>query len=165
MPVLSTERLTLRPLQRDDAAALHAWLSDPQVMRYWSTLPHKDMAETIRWVELSLKEMAAGNAHDHAVLLNGRMIGRVTFWQGDEIGFFFDPAHWGRGYAREAIIAFCAYGFDTLGFDQITADVDPDNAASLAVLERVGFTRIGFAERTIEIGGKWFDSVYLSLRK
>src|SRR5690606_38771413 len=110
MPHLQTERLTLRPLQRDDAAALHAWVSDPRVMRYWSTLPHRAMDETVRWVELSLAETAAGRAHDHAVLLQGRMIGRVTFWQGDEIGFFFDPAQWGKGYAREALAAFCAYG-------------------------------------------------------
>lgn len=165
MPHLVTERLTLRPLQHDDATALHAWLSDPTVMRYWSTLPHKDMDETLRWVDLSLTEMAAGNAHDHAVLLGGRMIGRVTFWQGNEIGFFFDPACWGKGYAREALIAFCAYGLETLGFVEIVADVDPDNAASLALLERVGFVRTGTAAKTIEIDGKWFDSVYLALRK
>ena len=165
MPLLATERLTLRPLQRDDAASLHAWLSDPRVMRYWSTLPHKDMDETIRWVDLSLAETAAGRAHDHAVLLDGRIVGRVAFWQGNEIGFFFDPGYWGRGYACEAIAAFCAHGLKALGFAEIVADVDPDNAASLAVLERVGFIRTGFAEKTVEIGGKWFDSIYLALRK
>ena len=165
MPLITTERLTLRPLQRDDATVLHAWLSDPKVMRYWSTLPHQEMDETIRWVELSLTEMAAGRAHDHAVLLKERMIGRVTFWQGDEIGFFFDPLFWGKGYAREALTAFCRYGFQKLGFAEIRADVDPDNAASLRVLERVGFQRTGFAEKTLEIGGTWFDSVYLALKR
>lgn len=164
MPILRTERLTLRPLMREDAAALHVCLSDPKVMRYWSTLPHETLDETLRWVELSLAEMAAGNAHDHAVLLDGRLIGRVTFWQGNEIGFFFDPAFWGKGYAREALAAFCAHGLTDLGFNEIVADVDPDNAASLAVLERVGFRRTGTAEKTIEIGGKWFDSVYLALK-
>lgn len=165
MPHLVTERLTLRSLRRDDADILHRWLADPRVMRYWSTLPHKDLAQTTLWVERSLTEMAAGNAHDHMVLLQGRPIGRITFWQGDEIGFFFDPAYWGKGYAREAIAAFCAFGFAELGFEQIRADVDPDNLASLAVLAHSGFVRTGTAKKTLEIGGKWFDSVYLSLSK
>lgn len=164
LPTLETERLTLRPLRADDAPVLHAWLSDPAVMRYWSTLPHRELAETQNWLAGSVAEMAAGRAHDYAVLLGDLPIGRVAFWQGDEIGFFFDPRHWGRGYASEALGRFCAFGFAALGFTQIRADVDPDNVACLRLLERVGFERTGFAKNTFEIGGKWFDSVYLTLR-
>lgn len=164
-PELETRRLRLRPMQRDDALALHAWLSDPLVMRYWSTLPHRDLEETVRWVELSLQEGAAGRARDYVVLKGQTVIGRVAFWQGNEIGFFFGPEHQGRGYAAEALAAFCRFGFDQLGFDEIRADVDPDNAPSLRVLERLGFVRTGFAEKTLEIGGKWFDSVYLTLAR
>jgi [ribosomal protein S5]-alanine N-acetyltransferase len=165
LPILTTARLTLRPLAMSDAPLLHAWLSDPLVMRYWSTLPHSDIAQTEAWVQGSLDAMAKGEAQDFAVLFQGRVIGRVAFWQGDEIGFLFDPAIWGQGLASEALRAIAAYGFDTLGFEEIRADVDPDNAASLRVLERVGFKRTGFAEKTFEIGGKWFDSVYLSLTR
>ena len=165
LPTFKTVRLTLRPLNLADAPALHAWLSDPVVMRYWSTLPHTALQQTEAWVQGSLDAMAKGEAQDFAVLFEGRVIGRVAFWQGDEIGFLFDPAVWGKGFAGEALRAIAAYGFDVLGFDQIRADVDPDNAASLRVLERVGFKRTGFAEKTFEIGGKWFDSVYLSLKR
>jgi len=148
-----------------DAPALHQWLSDPQVMRYWSTLPHTDIKQTETWVQGSLDAMTKGEAQDFAVLFEGRVIGRVAFWQGDEIGFLFDPKVWGKGFASEALRAIAAYGFEALGFSEIRADVDPDNTASLRVLERVGFRRTGFAEKTFEIGGKWFDSVYLSLRR
>jgi [ribosomal protein S5]-alanine N-acetyltransferase len=165
LPTLTTPRLTLRPLAMSDAPMLHQWLSDPQVMRYWSTLPHTDIAQTEAWVQLSLDAMAKGEAQDFAVLFEGRVIGRVAFWQGDEIGFFFDPKMQGNGFAAEALRAIAAYGFETLGFTEIRADVDPDNAASLRVLERVGFQRTGTAEKTFEIGGKWFDSVYLSLKR
>ncbi|MBK8159646.1 MAG: GNAT family N-acetyltransferase [Rhodospirillaceae bacterium] len=165
LPILTTPRLTLRPLAMSDAPALHQWLSDPQVMRYWSTLPHTEIAQTEAWVQSSLDAMAKGEAQDFAVLHDGRVIGRVAFWQGDEIGFLFDPKAWGKGFASEALRAIAAYGFEVLGFDEIRADVDPDNAASLRVLERVGFKRTGFAEKTFEIGGKWFDSVYLSLKR
>lgn len=162
---LTTARLHLRKLQRGDAAFLHAWLSDPAVMRFWSTLPHDDFATTERWVELSLAESAAGRAHDYVVLREGVIVGRVAFWSGNEIGFFFGPAYQGQGYASEALAAFCRFGLTALGFDEIRADVDPGNAASLRVLERIGFSRTGFAENTMEIGGKWVDSIYLALRR
>jgi len=165
LPALTTPRLTLRQLMMSDAPALHAWLSDPQVMRYWSTLPHTDIKQTEAWVQLSLDAMDKGEAQDFAVLFEGRVIGRVAFWQGDEIGFLFDPKMQGKGFASEALRAIAAYGFETLGFTEIRADVDPDNAASLRVLEHVGFQRTGTAEKTFEIGGKWFDSVYLSLKR
>jgi [ribosomal protein S5]-alanine N-acetyltransferase len=165
LPILTTARLTLRPLEIADVPAIHAWLSNPEVMRFWSTLPHQEITETEDWVRLSIAETAKGSAHDFGVVHEDRLIGRVALWQGDEIGFFFDPAMRGKGFATEALRALCAYGFEMLGFDQIKADVDPDNAPSLRVLERVGFIRTGLAKNTFEIGGKFFDSVYLSLKR
>jgi RimJ/RimL family protein N-acetyltransferase len=45
----------------------------------------------------------------------------------------------------------------------VRADVDPGNAGSLKLLERLGFKRTGTAERTFKIGEMWVDSVYLEL--
>jgi RimJ/RimL family protein N-acetyltransferase len=149
----------------EDAPALHPWMSDSEVMRFWSTLPHKKLAETEAWVRISVEAQAEGTAHDFAVLHGGKVVGRMAFWQGAEIGFFFDPACQGQGFASEALKAMIAYAFETLGFDEITADVDPDNTASLRLLERNGFMRIGFAKDTFQIGGKSFDSVYLALKR
>lgn len=52
-----------------------------------------------------------------------------------------------------------------LGLDHITADVDPDNTASLNMLGKMGFVETGRAQDTLHIGGKWFDIVYLELRR
>lgn len=161
----NTTRLVLRSLALSDAAAMHPWFMDPEVMRFWSTLPHRDFAQTEAWVRASVEAQAEGKAHDFAVFSGGRMIGRIAFWDGPELGFLFDPAFQGQGFASEALKAMIAFGFDELGFDELTADVDPDNAASLRLLERNGFTRVGFAKDTFEIGGKFFDSVYLALKR
>jgi RimJ/RimL family protein N-acetyltransferase len=165
LPVLTTPRLILRALRIDDAPVLHAWLSDERVMRYWSTKPHRTIDETMDWVRLSLAEMGAGNAHDFLVLHGETPVGRVAFWAGNEVGYFIDPAFWGQGFATEALGALSTYGFDRLGFTEIRAEIDPDNAASLRVLEKLGFRRTGFAERTLEIGGRWYDSLYLALER
>lgn len=164
-PILQTQRLLLRPLLAYDAPALHTMLSDPEVMRFWSSLPHTEIGETERWIAESIAAGARGDAHDFAVLQDGRLVGRVAFWMGNEIGFLFHRDTWGQGVAREAVAALLHHGFAALGYDCVRADADPANARSLKLLERLGFRRTGFAERTFKIGETWVDSVYLELAK
>jgi len=97
------------------------------------------------------------------VLESDRVIGRVAFWMGNEIGFLFSRSVWGKGYAQEAMQAVLRHGFEQMGFKSVRADVDPNNARSLKLLERVGFKRTGFAKNTFKIGDTWVDSVYLEL--
>jgi ribosomal-protein-alanine N-acetyltransferase len=161
--IIETQRLILRRLARYDAPALHSMFSDAESMQFWSSLPHKDPSETEAWVEESIATMARGDAHDFAVLREGKVVGRVAFWMGNEIGFIFDRAVWGQGIAREAVGALLRYGFETLGFTSVRADVDPENLRSVTLLERLGFQRTGYAERTFKLGERWTDSVYLEL--
>ena len=48
---------------------------------------------------------------------------------------------------------------------ELTADVDPDNAASIGLLKSLGFRETHRAERTMQIRGQWCDSVYFALRR
>jgi RimJ/RimL family protein N-acetyltransferase len=163
-PILETPRLILRRLASYDAPALHEMLSDAETMRFWSTVPHVEISETETWVAESMAATSRGDAHDFAVLREGRVVGRVAFWMGNEIGFLFHRDVWGQGIAREAVDALLHYGFATLKFTNVHADVDPENLRSLLLLERLGFQRTGYAERTFKIGEKWVDSVYLELK-
>jgi len=162
-PIIETPRLILRRLANYDAPVLHEMLSDAETMRFWSTVPHVEIAETEAWVAESIAATTRGDAHDFAVLRDGRLIGRVAFWMGNEIGFLFHRDVWGQGIAREAVGALLRYGFDVLHFTKVRADVDPANLRSLVLLERLGFKRTGYAERTFKIGENWVDSVYLEL--
>jgi ribosomal-protein-alanine N-acetyltransferase len=162
-PIIETPRLILRRLAPYDTPALHEMLSDPETMRYWSTVPHVEIAETEAWIAESIAATSRGDAHDFAVLRDGRVVGRVAFWMGNEIGFLFHRDVWGQGVAREAVGALLRYGFETLRFTSARADVDPANLRSLTLLERLGFRRTGYAERTFKIGENWVDSLYLEL--
>ncbi len=162
---LRTERLLLRRPRRDDSPAMHAILSDATAMRYWSTLPHAELAESEAWVATTIEAVARGECDDFFVERNGRLIGKAGLWNGDEIGFLFSPTVWGQGYAREALTAVIGHAFTTGGRAQIRADVDPRNDRSLRLLGRLGFRESGRAERTFCIGGEWSDSVYLVLTK
>jgi [ribosomal protein S5]-alanine N-acetyltransferase len=157
-----TSRLRLRRPTLDDLDAMHAVFSDPAAMRYWSTPPHTDRAETVAWLERMINAPPA-ESDDFLIEHQGRIIGKAGCWRLPEIGFILHPDYWGQGLAREALSPIIDHVFDTHGVPAIEADVDPRNQGSLAVLKRLGFRETGRAKRTWKIGDEWCDSVYLAL--
>jgi RimJ/RimL family protein N-acetyltransferase len=161
---LHTARLLLRPACSDDLAAMHAVLSDPAAMRYWSTPPHETLEETRVWLD-SMIGADPGSSEDFVLEKDGEVIGKAGAWRLPEIGFILRSDHWGRGLAREALAAVIAHLFATRGLGALTADVDPRNAACLGLLNSLGFRETGRAERTWRVGEEWCDSVYLELSR
>ena len=136
-------------------------MSDPQAMRYWSTPPHATLAQTEAWLA-SMIHVDPAASDDFLVTLGGVVIGKLGAWTLPEIGFLIDRAEWGKGFASEALAAFIARR-RALGSPELTADVDPRNAASLKLLRRHGFTETGRASGTWTVGDELCDSVYLRL--
>lgn len=164
MTQIRTPRLLLRRAVPTDVAAIHAIMSSPEAMRYWSTLPHETMAETEDWFE---KQFFSGDpARDEWVIeFDGRVVGNIGIWNAPEFGFILHPDVWRRGIAYEAATAYIAHVFATQPIDAITADVDPRNDASLGLLKKLGFKETGRAENTFLIGGVWYHSIYLALAR
>jgi [ribosomal protein S5]-alanine N-acetyltransferase len=154
IPTLTTQRLVLRGLRLDDAGELHAALSDDANMRYWSCGPIatvEEVREYIRWnVEgegVQCFAIAWAEARDVAlgwVVLIDRRKDML------EIGFITTPATQGQGVAREATRCVVDYAFETRGIRRIYADVDPDNAASIKLIEWLGLRREGHLRGTWE---------------
>lgn len=161
LDVIRTARLVLRRARPDDLAALHAMMSDAETMRYWSTPPHPDLATTRDWLD-GMIAAPRESSDDFIVEKDGEILGKLGAWRLPEVGYLIGRPHWGRGYATEAMAAFVAYAF-AHRTDHLTADVDPRNTASLALLARAGFRETGRAQRTWCVGGEWCDSVYLRL--
>lgn len=159
---LTTPRLILRRMAMIDAPALHEALSDPDTMRYWSTLPHRSLAQTEEWVAQTMDAVASGEADDFAVTRDGKVIGKAGLWRQGEVGILLVRNHWRQGLATEALGAVIRRAFDR-GLPHIDADVDPRNDACLTLLTRLGFRKSGEAKATFRIGAEWVDSVYLTL--
>ena len=157
-----TSRLLLRRFAPGDVAPMHAIFSDPEAMRYWSTLPHAAVSETEDWLEETLAAVAADQSDDFAVTLDGAVVGKAGLWRSNEIGMIFARSVWGSGVAQEALQAVIRRAQE-LGVDPIVAEVDPRNLRSLRRLQRLGFVRTGSATGTFNVGGVWSDSVYLAL--
>ena len=156
---IRTERLWLRRARASDVVPMHGIMSDADTMRFWSSLPHASLDETQAWLDRMMTP-PDDVSDDFIVERDGRVIGKLGAWRLPEIGFIFAPDVQGQGLASEALAAFVAYRF-AAGSDYLTADVDPRNAASLRLLERGGFHVTHRAARTWEIGGVWYDSIYL----
>lgn len=158
---IRTARLLLRRARMDDLQPMHRILSNPDAMRFWSTLPHEQIAQTEEWL-FSMIDASAAESDDFIVELNGAVIGKLGAWRLPEIGYLLDPAAWGQGYAYEALQAFVAHRRQA-GSTELTADTDPRNLASRRLLQKCGFQETGHAARTWFIGGEWHDSVYYRL--
>ncbi len=158
---IHTERLLLRRARQEDAAAMHAIMSDPIAMRYWSSLSHRSMAETERWMA-SMVALDPAASDDFIVTYQGRLIGKLGSYALPQTGYLIAPVHWGQGFASEALGAFIARR-QSFGSNELTADVDPRNMASLRLIERHGFIETGRATGTWLIGEELCNSVYLKL--
>jgi len=164
MTELRTARLVLRRASPDDLEPMHAILSDPRAMTYWSHGPHESLDRTREWLEAMIGSPPE-LSDDFVVTLDGRAIGKFGAWRLPEFGFILSPDHWGRGYASEAMAAFLDHVFARPDVDHLTADVDPRNRASLALLMRHGFTESGRASGTWETHIGLCDSIYLRLAR
>jgi RimJ/RimL family protein N-acetyltransferase len=162
MDRIVTERLVLRRAREDDLEAMHAVLSHPAAMRYWSTLPHRELAETREWLA-NMIASEPGVREDFVVEFDGRVIGKAGCYQLPEIGYILHPDCWGRGLATEALTAVIAHVFERHPIPALRADIDPRNTASIRLLTKLGFVESGRAARTWHIGDEWCDSIYFTL--
>jgi RimJ/RimL family protein N-acetyltransferase len=110
--------------------------------------------------------IANGPDHpDFVIELDGRVIGKAGFWRLPDVGYILHPDCWGQGLASEAVGAAVDHVFRTPDIETLTADVDPENAASIRLLQRLGFVRTGSGERTWNVGGVWKDSLFYALSR
>ncbi len=90
------------------------------------------------------------------VALNGIMRGAMY---GAYLGYWMDVDHQGKGLVTEAIEAVLAFAFGPAGLHRIQAAIMPRNEKSLRVIEKLGFRREGYAERYLQIAGRWEDHI------
>jgi len=143
--ILETPRLILREMTQEDYPALAAILQDGETMyAYEGALGGE---ETQAWLEKQLERYKKDGFGLWAVVLkeSGEMIGQAGItWQVvdgrrlPEIGYLFNRAHWGNGYAIEAAAACKTYAFERFGFNKVCSIVRDTNLPSINVAIRNG---------------------------
>src|SRR4051794_30297925 len=122
---IATERLLLRPFEPGDLDALVKIHADPDVVRYlyWGVRDRDALSRVLEEKATRTVLAREGDGLNLAVVAadGGALVGDVTlFWRSEEhrmgeVGYIFDPAHAGRGYATEASRALLRLGFEELG--------------------------------------------------
>ena len=164
--MITTTRLILRKPKPEDAGALFKVYSHQEAMRYWSTPPHGDIEETLQVIENSIRGWEEKDYYDFSLerAEDNRVIGKVALHsihkksRRAEVGYLLNPEYWGQGLMKEAMTALIDHAFDSMELRRLEADIDPDNSASRALLERLGFHKEGELKERWEIGGKITDS-------
>jgi RimJ/RimL family protein N-acetyltransferase len=150
LPELRSERLLLRPWRDEDLEPYAALSADPRVMEYFTgTWSRALCAEHIARIQAHFAEHGFGL---WAVELPGvapfiGLTGLTTtrfeapFTPCVEVGWRLAAEHWGHGYATEAAGASLAFGFETLGLQEIVSFTAEHNRRSRRVMEKLGMRR------------------------
>jgi ribosomal-protein-alanine N-acetyltransferase len=164
---VSGPSLALRPPEPRDADRLFELGSDPEVVRFFSWGPYSERAEAEAFIERVRRErphefFIVREADDQPIGLTGltelnQRDGRAV------IGTWLGRPYWGTGANAESKALILHFAFEQLGLGRVSAYAHPDNARSLAALERLGFTREGLLRGWHVHRGERRDVVILGL--
>lgn len=170
---LETERLVLRPFEEGDLDALYRMHSDAEVARWLYNEPRTleetrtllgykidgaELTEEGKWLSAAVDERETG-----------QFVGDVSMrWFSEphktgELGFMFDPAHQGRGYATEAAARLIAFAFEGMGFHRVIGRAEARNTASVRVLEKLGMRREALLVENEWVKGEWQSEVVYAI--
>ena len=79
------------------------------------------------------------------------------FFQSAYLGYCVGEPFARQGYMTEGIKVVTRYAFCEMHLHRLEANVQPNNAASLALVRKCGFRREGFSPRYLKIAGAWRD--------
>lgn len=154
---LETERMTVRDFAMDDLEDLQAILGDEETMAYSEpTYTRERTAEFLRQFCVEKKGAVA------AVLkATGRVIGYILFHELDEgvyeMGWFFNRACWGHGYAFEACKAVVDHAFNQQNAHKIFAETI-DGGRSVGLMKKLGMKPEGIQRSQVkDRSGTWAD--------
>lgn len=170
-PVITTDRLVLRQITDDDAAELFALRSNPVAMKYLDKDPAQSIDDALAFIQRVTDAFANNDGITWAITEKnvGRLVGTIGFWRMDkphhraEIGYMLHPDLHGLGLMQEAVTPLLDYALRELKFHTIEGQVNPNNRASIRLLERNGFEREAYFRENYFWNGKFSDTAVYSL--
>lgn len=168
---LTTERLTLRPLRRDDLGPLLAIYADETVARYLLDEPwtpdeaRAQVAKRVQRTGLDTEAGALALTIEHA----GEVVGDIALWCTDEtkrkveIGWVISPQFAGRGFATEAAGGLIHAAIRAYSLHRVEGQLDARNGASARVCEKLGMRREAHLRENWWSKGEWTDTLIYGL--
>ncbi len=161
--------VTLRPIRRTDR---RAWESARRRNITWlapweATRPPGEIRAPLSFRQMVRdlhRQASEGRALPFVVLVGGDLAGQVTVSnivggsaRFASIGYWIDRQYAGRGHMPVAVALACDHCWFDLKLHRVEIAIRPENAASLRVVEKLGFREVGYAPRYLHIDGEWRD--------
>lgn len=175
-PVLDGGRVVLRPpRQRDWKRWSEVRESSREFLAPWEpTWPYDALTRRSfrRRVKAYTQELRQGTSFSFLIFrrTDDALLGGVTLSnlrrgvaQSASLGYWIGRQHARQGYMSEALALVLEFGFDSLGLHRIEAACLPHNAASKALLIKMGFSQEGQARQYLRINGAWQDHLLFAV--
>ena len=165
---LSTERLLIREFLPADAADVHQYASDPEVVRFMSWGPNtpddtshffmRRIASQTANPRVEFELAIVWKPQNKVVGGVGLRIKNAAHREGD-IGYVLNRRFWSQGIATEAARAMLEFGFGELKLHRIYATCDANNRGSARVMEKLGMQYEGRLRQNLFEKGHWRDTL------
>jgi RimJ/RimL family protein N-acetyltransferase len=143
---LEGERVTIRPLTRQDLRTMSKWPSfDDPLYRLFDWPKRSELSDDLWFYQLLRDKSRIYFAVDNE---GGELIGRLSLREvrkptSARLGIGFGPQYVGRGYGTEALQLFLRYYFQKMRFERMVLDVAAVNERAVRCYERCGFQHTG----------------------
>jgi RimJ/RimL family protein N-acetyltransferase len=166
LPTLTTDRLTLRPFQLDDAWDVERFAGMREIADTTLNIPHPyPVGAATAWIESHASAWAEGTNATFAIVetKTGKVVGAISLMikrehLRAELGYWIARDHWNNGYATEASQRILDFGFEFLGMHRIESRHFVRNPASGQVMQKLGMQKEG-VERDWAIKWDRFESL------
>ena len=170
-PIINTDRLLLRQVDKTDVNEIFFLRSDERIMKYLDKTPAKDLDDAYKFIQIISDEEKNNASVTWAITLKGnpKMLGTICFWNIQkehdraELGYILHPEYWRKGLMQEAITEVLEYGFKVMKLHSVEAHVNPNNIASIKLLKKNGFIREAYFKENYFYNGKFLDTAVYSL--
>lgn len=170
---METERLILCRIGTEHAEALLRLRTEEQVMKYIERPRPPGMDELMAFIEKVNTQVDNNENISWAVVLKetNEFTGIIGFYRPlpeharGEIGYSMLPEFWGKGIMSEAMKAVLEYGFETIGFNSIFADLNANNTRSEKIVIRNGFRKEAHFRENFYWEGTFRDSLIYTMLK
>lgn len=173
IPTFDTERLTLRPFEVGDAAAVQCLAGDWAIADTTANIPHPyedGVAE--RWISKHREAFAGEREATFAVARKSdgclvAAIGLMNIEKGHqaELGYWIGKPYWGQGYCTEAARAIVRYAFTELGLVRVYANHLTRNPQSGRVMQKLGMQHEGTHRQHVRKWDKLEDIEFYGILK
>ncbi len=168
---LETHRLIIRPISLTDKHEIFAYRCDAETNRYQGWVP-KTVQDVEAFIQKVSKQVNVPETWFQCAILkkeSQKIIGDVGihFFDRDNkqagIGCTLNKAYHNRGYATESLSSIIDYLFSELHKHRLIVSIDPENKASIRLVERLGFRKEAHFIESILVNGKWVDDIVYAL--